>query len=191
MGSKADLLARCSRRLLVFVGASGAGKDTVLHAWLATRSAGERPYLARRVITRPDVDKTERHEAADPAQWQALRASGALAFDWSAHGVHYGVRWTELEPLRLGRWVAMNGSRAYLPHLHRSAPLATVVQIDASAPVRLARLRARGREQGPEMQRRLARDVGPVQADFVVDNDGPLDAAVAQLSAWWARQKLD
>lgn len=174
-----------SSRLLVVVGASGAGKDSVIDAWLARHPPGERPWRARRTITRPAQAEGERHEAVTEARFDMLRSRRAFAFHWAAHGLRYGIRHEELAPLHAGRWVVVNGSRSYLPTLLARAPGAWIVEIDAPAALREARLGARGREGDPDVAARLARAAGTVPPDLVVRNDGSLEAAVLRLEAWW------
>ncbi|MFM1988687.1 MAG: hypothetical protein RJA99_1644 [Pseudomonadota bacterium] len=174
-----------SSRLMVVVGASGVGKDSVLDAWLGGRPRAERPWRARRTITRPAHGAGEGHEPVTEARFDMLLARRAFAFHWAAHGLRYGVRHEELAPLHDGRWVVLNGSRAHLPALLATAPGAWVVEIDAPAALRAARLGARGREHDDDVAARLARTVGTVPADLVIRNDGPLEAAVARLDAWW------
>jgi phosphonate metabolism protein PhnN/1,5-bisphosphokinase (PRPP-forming) len=180
-----SLLARCSERLIVVVGASGAGKDSVLRAWLGGLLPREGPVLARRTITRPAGDPTEAHEAIDDAGFRAAETAGAFAVAWEAHGLRYGVRWDQLLPLQQGRWVVMNGSRAHLPALRSLAPAARVIEIAASTAVRSARLARREREDGWAAQQRLVRNAPVAGAELIVDNDAALNDAVEALQHWW------
>lgn len=183
-------LATCSDHLIVVVGPSGAGKDSVLRGWLATLPPDQAPLRARRVITRPAHDVNEDHEAMTEPAFEQLRAEGGFAFDWRAHGLRYGIRWGALAPLRDGRWVVMNGSREHLPQLLSQAPQAHVIEVTASPQVLAARLAARGREQGPALQERLQRHVGEPPVELRVLNDGALEAAVEAVSAWWRGRAL-
>lgn len=171
-------------RLVVVVGPSGAGKDSVLRAWRASLGAGA-PDAARRVITR-SPDASESHEAVTPADFAGLRERGLLATWWHGHGLDYGVRRSELAPLADGRWVWLNGSRAHLPALRAQAPGLRVVSVTAPAHLLASRLATRGREGADAREARLARTIAaPVQADLGLVNDGDLAACVAALSGWW------
>lgn len=181
------LLRQHSHRLLVVVGASGAGKDHVLNGWLASLAQAERPHRARRVITRAAGDPHEDHEPLDEAGFRAAQRADALAFAWQAHGLHYGVRWTELAPLARGHWVVMNGSRAHLPQLRAVAAQARVIEIAAPDALRAARLSARAREAGAHVRERLSRSVGAPPVDLRIDNDGDAAVAIACLDAFWQR----
>jgi len=174
-----------SHRLLVIVGASGAGKDSVLKGWLASLPRGLAPHHARRTITRDAGDASEDHEAIDEAGFHAALEAGAFAFSWQAHGLHYGVRWRELEPLAQGRWVVMNGSRGHLPELRAAAPQAHVIEVVAPDDLRRARIGQRGREAAPQLQDRLVRSVPEPAPDLRIANDGDLSHAIAQFDRWW------
>ena len=173
-----------ARRLIVVVGPSGAGKDSVLRAWCQALGAAA-PVFAQRVITRAP-DDTEAHEAVTGGDFTGLRSRGLLATWWQAHGLDYGVRWQQLEPLAHGRWVVLNGSRAHLPALRRQAPGLRVVEVSAPAPVLAQRLAARAREDALARDGRLARSIEtPTDADLTVVNDGALQQSVAPLLRWW------
>jgi len=173
-----------SQRLLVVVGPSGAGKDTVMAAWQQhAAAAGQVLRVARRTITRPARAGGEAHEALDEAQWQAACDAGAFAVHWHAHGLAYGVRTREFDALAHGT-VLLNGSRAALPALRARAPHCRVVEITASADVLAQRLHARGREDVQAIAARLQR-AAPAQADVSVCNDAAVADTVAALMRWW------
>jgi phosphonate metabolism protein PhnN/1,5-bisphosphokinase (PRPP-forming) len=164
-----------------------AGKDSVLAGWLASLPPSARPHRVRRAITRGGAHPSEDHEALDEASFRAAQVAGAFAFVWHAHGLHYGVRWSELAPLAGGRWVVMNGSRAHLDELRAVAARATVLEVVAPDAVREARLWERAREAGTHVTARMARQVPDARPELRVVNDGDLAAAVAQVDAWWHR----
>lgn len=179
-------------RLLVVVGPSGAGKDSVLAAWAALRAqaGGPRVHTARRTITRPADGGAERHEPASAEAFAALRRAGAFATAWEAHGLAYGVRHAELAPLAAGGWVVLNSSRTHLPELQRQAPGLSVIEITAPAAVRAGRLAGRAREDAAAVAARLQRAVPPVQADLTLVNDCALPEVARALQRWWqARQR--
>ena len=175
-----------SDRLIVVVGPSGAGKDSVLQAWRRALPAASAPQPVRRVITRPSDPHGENHEAVDAAAFARLADAGAFVFQWFAHGLHYGIRRDALAPLARGDWVVMNGSRAHLPALRRDAPHARVVEVTAPPAVLAARLAGRAREDAAAVQARLARATDASGADLVVHNTGDLADAAATLQRWWS-----
>ena len=175
-----------ARRLIVVVGPSGAGKDSVLRGWREALGPAA-PAIARRVITR-EPDATEAHEAVTGGDFAGMRSRGLLATWWQAHGLDYGVRWQQLEPLAAGRWVVLNGSRAHLPALRAQAPGLRVVEVGAPAHVRAQRLAARAREDAAAREGRLVREIADrVDADLALVNDGELRHSVDALLRWWER----
>ena len=178
-----------SERLIVVVGPSGAGKDSVLQAWAELRGPNEHVHLAQRVITRPHDGGAEQHESVSEEAFTALLHQGALATHWDAHGLRYGVRHREFAPLAAGDWVVLNSSRVHLTTLRAQAPKLNVVEITAPAELRAQRLAHRGREDASEVAERLQRDTPPVHADLSLVNDSSLPEVARALQRWWqARQ---
>ncbi len=167
---------------IAVVGPSGAGKDSVMRG-----VAAELPdvTIARRVITRPP-DPSEDFLSVDPAAFEAMKAEGAFALDWQAHGLAYGIPASVSETLVAGGSVFANLSRAAVPAaITRFDPFMTLL-ITASRATLAARLAARGRETKEDIARRLERasfalpDVFPVT---IIHNDGTLQQAVDQALA--------
>jgi len=180
-----------SERLIVVVGPSGAGKDSVLRAWAELRggSGGAVVHHAQRVITRPADGGAEQHEPVSREGFAALQQRGSFATSWQAHGLDYGVRHQALAPLAAGDWVVLNSSRAHLSTLREQAPRLSVVEITASSALRAQRLAGRGREDAAAVALRLQRDVPAVQADLTLVNDSSVHEVAQGLQSWWkARQ---
>ena len=168
-------------RLFMVVGASGAGKDTLLAGAV---KADPTLYWARRVITRPEVSGGEPFEGVDRASFDARRAAGEFALDWQAHGLSYGVPKAELAPLNAGRKVLVNGSRAALEAALRRYPDLTVIRISAPSAVLAERLMARGRESRADIEARLNRanyDLPKAAADFDIINDASPETGIVRL----------
>lgn len=173
-----------SRRLVYVMGPSGVGKDSVM-GWLKAQApAGPVVHFARRTVTRPGDAGGEDHEALGVETFEQQKQADAFALHWQANGLHYGVRHGQLEPLRRGQWVLVNGSRGHLPQALRAYPDMTVVHITAQPDTVRRRLLERGRETADEVEARLQRAlafVAPPGAHRIA-NDGPLqDAGLALL----------
>lgn len=156
-------------RLVAVVGPSGAGKDTLLAGAMAARPG---LVLARRVITRPEEAGGEPYEGVSLVEFEARKARGGFALHWVAHGLSYGIPAGIRADLAAGRMVVFNGSRAVLGRAQALFADLAVVVITADRATLQARLNARGRESGADLDRRLAR------ADFAVP-DGLAHAVVA------------
>ena len=165
--------------LVLVVGPSGSGKDTLM-AGAAQRLAGdERFRFVRRVVTRPAA--AEDHEVvADLQSFADRRVAGGFALHWEAHGLQYGIPADIVDDLRLGRAVVANVSRGVLAEAGARFPT-LVIEITVSDWVRAIRLRKRGREAPDDVTARLSRDMPlpeglPV---FTIVNDGPVAQGIA------------
>jgi ribose 1,5-bisphosphokinase len=166
--------------LVVVVGPSGAGKDTLIG--LARRICADDPRIVfpRRIVTRPASD-AEDHDSATPFAFDAAVAQGAYAFWWEAHGLKYSLSADIDTELRAGNTVVCNVSRAVVRQLRQRYADVTVVLVTAPEEVLLARLAARGRESGGDVAERLGRAapaIDDLAPDITIENIGdPHDGA--------------
>lgn len=178
--------APAAGRLVLVVGPSGVGKDTLLEGARAALIGDQSVVFPRRVITRPAELGGEDYVSVDGAAFATMAAAGAFALSWTAHDLAYGVPAEIDQDLAAGRTVVVNVSRQVLDAARQRYPRVTVVSITAD-PARLAdRLRRRGRESEAEIAARLARASAiEVQGDDVVplQNDGTPEEGAAQLLA--------
>lgn len=162
--------------LFLVVGASGAGKDSLIQA--ARAALDGRFAFPRRVITRPAGDANEGHVAVDADTFARNERDGAFALSWHAHGHSYGVPAAIAAELAAGRNVVVNVSRDVVEAAKARFNPTVVVEVTAPAHVRADRLRQRGREAGRAVDARLARERSVI-ADVTIVNDGALETAVA------------
>lgn len=166
--------------LVLVVGPSGAGKDTLLdHARVRLRDE-TRVTFCRRVITRPADAGGEEHWAVTDAEFAAGAATGAYALSWSAHGLSYGVPVAMLDDLRAGRTVVVNVSRRAIAAAEALGFPTLVVNITAEPETLARRIAARGRESEAEIAARLAREVplALIRARLIeIRNDTTIEAA--------------
>lgn len=173
--------------LFLVVGASGAGKDTLLDAAAAALADDPRYLFVRRVITRPADAGGEAHEAVSTDAFEARQQAGGFMLAWGAHGLRYGIPAAVDTALAAGRHAIANVSRGVIPDARtRFAPVRVISVIVPRAVLR-ARLEARGREDAADIEARLDRAAAfTVEGTDVVEvvNDGPVEAGVqAFLSA--------
>jgi ribose 1,5-bisphosphokinase len=164
--------------LVLVVGPSGAGKDSLMRL-ARDRLAGEADIVfARRVVTRPS-GPSEDHDTLSLEAFAAARSSGAFCLSWSANDLDYGLPSHLTEDLARGRTVVANGSRAAVPEARRRFPRVVCVLVTAPAEILAARLATRQRTEN--IDARLVRaatvELGS-PADAVIDNVGsPEDGA--------------
>ena len=89
-------------RLVLVVGASGAGKARILRYATAHFAGDARFVFPRRCITRVADASAEDHESVDERTFDKLAGQRAFAMMWEAHGHKYGVR-SEIDTRRAGK----------------------------------------------------------------------------------------
>jgi ribose 1,5-bisphosphokinase len=170
-------------RLVLVVGPSGAGKDTLIGAVRDALAGDPSVVFPRRVVTRPS-SAAEDNVEADAEGFARLAAEGAFVLSWTAHGHAYGIPATIDAAIAAGRTVVCNVSREIIAEARRRYRNVTVVEITASPEVLAARITARSRPSDGDPVARAARKVSaPVVADVAVVNDGAVAQAAEQLRA--------
>jgi ribose 1,5-bisphosphokinase len=167
--------------LVLIVGPSGAGKDTLLNAARASLAGDSRVVFTQREITRGEAPG-EDHLPIDAASFAARRDGGLYALCWEAHGFGYGISRSIEHDLHQGRVVVASVSRAVIAETASRYPC-LVVEITASPDVLAQRLALRGREGAEEIRARLARQVAVPASVTVVTlvNDGSVAAGAERL----------
>ena len=130
--------------LVLVVGASGAGKDTLLAG--ARRALADDPRFAfpRRIVTRAQDAGGESHVAMDQQAFAAAERAGAFALSWRAHGMAYAIPASVADRLREGRHVVVNASRGTVEDARRRFAGVRVIHVEAPSQLLAARLAARG-----------------------------------------------
>lgn len=171
---------------MLVVGPSGVGKDTLLDGAKAALTGEAGVVFPRRQITRPAEAGGEDHIPVSNNAFSARDAAGDYALAWRAHGLGYGVPVEIGDDLAAGRTVVVNVSREVLDDARARFSKVRVVSITADRKALAARLKARGREDGADIAKRLARaEAIPVVGDDVVGvaNDGTPSEGIAKLVA--------
>ena len=78
-------------RLFYVIGASGAGKDTLIN-YARTKINGLQPVIfAHRYITRPPFTGNENHISLSSEEFQSRIKANLFALYWESHGNFYGI----------------------------------------------------------------------------------------------------
>jgi len=167
--------------LVLVIGPSGVGKDTLIGGARKALDGDKRFSFVRRLVTRPaDID-LEDHVSLDTAEFAAAKAAGRFALTWQAHGLDYALPIGVDTDLALGRVVIANISRHAVPEAMAKYPRFRVVQVSAEISLRAERLARRGRENRDQIMARLAREGAALPADItpiVIDNSGSLGIGI-------------
>jgi len=170
-----------SGSLVVVVGPSGAGKDSVLAASRQQLSGCGDVHFVQRVITRNSEAGDEMHASVSEDVFISQSQAGAFSITWQAHGLYYGVPAGIHDRITCGSTVILNGSRGALPDIRRMYPALHVAHLVVNQAILAGRLAARGRETHSQISQRMERQLTVSMReghDIVIHNNGDLkDAA--------------
>ena len=159
-------------RLILVVGPSGAGKDTLLDLAKAACIEDRNICFPRRVVTR-EASVSEDNEQLSPDAFREALARREFALHWEAHGHLYGLRRTIDDDIRAGRTVVINVSRTVIDAARRSYADVRVVSITAPPEVLAERIAMRARGSDGLSGQRLGRTVSETAApDITILNVG-------------------
>jgi ribose 1,5-bisphosphokinase len=167
--------------LVLVVGPSGGGKDTLLAAAQAALVGDPRVRFVRRVITRTAAAGGEAHEPVTEQEFAARH----FALSWWAHGLAYGIPADIEDDITAGRIVVANASRTIVTEAAKRFPV-YVIEVYAPPSLLALRLAARGREDATGVVRRVARSVSlpaAVPACRVLNDATPMEGASRFLAA--------
>lgn len=159
-------------RLVLVVGPSGAGKDTLIGLARAACADDGGIVFPRRVVTRA-ASPSEDNEQMDLDAFRQAQALGEFAMHWEAHGHCYGLRCTIADEIRAGRTVVANVSRTVVGAMRHAYVGVTVVSITAPPEILAERLATRARGSDGRVADRLNRAVDHAAApDVTIMNTG-------------------
>jgi ribose 1,5-bisphosphokinase len=171
--------------LVLVVGPSGAGKDTLLDAAKQALADNRRFRFVRRVVTRAADAGGEAHEAVTEAEF----AKRDFVLQWQAHGLRYGI---PADAITDGIVTVANVSRSIICDAAQRLRV-RVIEVTASQDILAARLTSRGREDAAEIAARLTRKVA-IPSDIRVQtvvNDGSMDDGLKRFLAALNRAAAD
>ncbi|MBS0247373.1 MAG: phosphonate metabolism protein/1,5-bisphosphokinase (PRPP-forming) PhnN [Proteobacteria bacterium] len=168
--------------LVLVVGPSGAGKDTLIDGARQALASDDRVVFARRIVTRAG-HSAEDHDSLDEAAFLKVRDAGDFALWWGAHGNYYALPIGIDGAIRGGRVVVANVSRGGVDAARARYARVTSVLVTAPAELLAARLAGRQRDSDGPLSDRLKRNdaYAAFSADVVIDNSGPPADGIARL----------
>jgi ribose 1,5-bisphosphokinase len=174
--------------LVLVVGPSGAGKDTLLGMAQKMLAGDTRVVFARRAVTR-EASAFENNEAVTHGDFDRAVASGNYALWWRAHEHGYGVARAVNDEIGKGHVIVVNASRTIIAEARQNYQRLFVVLITAPADVLAERLAARGRASDGDLGERLQRaslETGGAP-DLVISNVGAVEEGARQLAEFISR----
>jgi ribose 1,5-bisphosphokinase len=169
-------------RLVLVVGPSGAGKDTLLGLAKAACADDRNIVFARRTVTREASAFEDNAQVSLEAFRQAL-AQRAYALHWEAHGHCYALPRAIDDDIRAGHTLIANVSRTVIGAARRAYADVAVVSITAPPQVLAERLAMRARGSDGKIEQRLGRTVDDAASapDFTIMNVSSAEYHARQL----------
>jgi len=173
-------------KLFLIVGNSGSGKDSIIKEIQKIWPVGKIPLrVATRYITRPPHE-SEPYVYLKPDVFYQLKNEGKFCLTWHSYGFDYGIGKEVFQWIFEGINVMANVSRTIIPKANQKIPSVKVILISVPYEMAISRLKKRKREpeNGNEFKMRLLRakeNLKCPDADFVIENVGPLDQSVLKL----------
>jgi ribose 1,5-bisphosphokinase len=169
-------------RLILVVGPSGAGKDTLLGLARVACADDGSIVFPRRVVTR-EASSFEDNEQMGLDAFRQARGQGDFAVDWEAHGHCYALSRAIDDDIRARRTVVANVSRTVIEALRRAYTDVVVILITAPAEILAERLAARARSSDGRLADRLGRAVDDAATvpDVTITNAGSVEQHAREL----------
>jgi ribose 1,5-bisphosphokinase len=169
-------------RLVLVVGPSGAGKDTLLGLARAACADDVNIVFPRRAITR-EASASEENDEVSIGTFQEALTRGEYAMHWEAHGHRYALSRRIDDEIRAGRTIVANVSRTVIGAMRRAYADVVVVLITAPPNVLAERIAMRARSSDGTVENRLRRTVEDASAapDVTIVNTGSADYHSRQL----------
>jgi ribose 1,5-bisphosphokinase len=169
-------------RLILVVGPSGAGKDTLIAGARAACADDPSVVFPRRTVTRA-ATAWEDNDSVSAEDFRHAVAAGAFALWWDAHGHSYGIPASVDDDIRAARTVVSNVSRTIIGFSRNRYASVTVVQVTAPPHVLAARLADRQRPSDGSLDARMRRlPAGPdIEADVVIHNTSRPEVGIRRM----------
>jgi ribose 1,5-bisphosphokinase len=169
-------------RLVLVVGPSGAGKDTLLGLAKAACAEDGRIVFPRRVITR-QASPSEDNEEVSAGTFEEALARDEYAMHWEAHGHRYGLSRGIDGDIRAGHTVVANVSRTIIAAMRQAYASVLVISITAPPNVLAERIAMRARGSDGKIEQRLNRAIDEAAAvpDVTIVNTGSVEYHARQL----------
>ncbi len=161
-------------KIVLVVGASGTGKDSLLRSARSYYAHDSRFCFARRYVTRPP-DENEDNYYIDRAGFLILKNHGYFLAEWEAYGNLYGIPWSACEAIQ-GTTLFCSVSRTAIRSVEKQFDSVTTLQITARAEMLQSRLEKRARENAASIEKRIARakELCHARELILFDNSPPL-----------------
>ncbi len=172
-------------QIYYLMGASGAGKDSLIKYAKLHSNRLKSIRIAKRYITRPPDTTTgdDDHHYIKPAEFDNFLKKNRFAMHWMRHGFSYGISKKIDTWLDEGKGVVINGSRQYLPQALNNYPGLHAILVQADHHLLYERLKTRRRDTSANIKKRMQWAEDDMTSDnqaatfTIINNNGPLKIA--------------
>ena len=170
--------------IILVVGPSGSGKDTLLRSARKYFAGNDTVAFARRYITRPP-DKNEDNYYVDAIGFDYLQKSGFFLSSWQAHQNYYGIAEHLVREGNGYSTIVCSISRSAIEDFDSRYDNTLTIHVTAAKEILRDRLLKRGRENEADVEKRLARAAKKVEANnlTVFDNSSNLRESCARFTS--------
>ena len=154
------------KKIVLIVGASGVGKDSLLKKIKLEIDAN----FVKRYITRIP-DENESNYYVDEKAFEVLKNSNYFVSTWSAHKNNYAIA---KEHIKDGLNI-ISISRSAIKDFEEYFNHVTTINITVPKDILIQRLEKRGRESKEEIESRLNRHYSQIEARNLIDFDNSKD----------------
>jgi len=175
-----------SGQLFYLMGASGAGKDSLIRYAQQYFTKSKLIRFAKRYITRPTNPESDyTHHDIEPMEFKQLLKKNYFAMHWNRHGYQYGIS-REIDIwLKEGKGVVINGSRQYYLKARKHYPKLHAVLVQADREILHKRLLTRQRDLPENIEKRMQwaedkinfKDQNQNKLFTIINNNGSLKIA--------------
>lgn len=160
-------------KIVLIVGASGVGKDTLLQGVKNKIEAN----FAQRYITRA-ADTNEANFHLDHEALETLDRNDYFISTWEAHGNKYAIAKNQIK----NGLNIISVSRSAIKDFEREFDDVTTIEISLPRDMLYERLKARGRENEEQIQKRLNRSYESIEAMNLIHfiNDKPIEKSTEE-----------
>lgn len=172
--------------LVLVVGPSGAGKDTLIGEAAVQLREDARFIFPRRLVTRKAHVDVEDHDTVSRDEFDKLVFEKHYCLAWEAHGLGYIIPFDVLELVDAGKIAVCNVSRSTIASAYKRLPNCITIFVDAGVDERARRLAKRGRENLEQVSRRLERNapsIPTIAKPIIINNSNSLEVGVAAFVA--------
>lgn len=150
------------KKIVLIVGASGVGKDTLLRS---IQNKTQFNFIKRYITREPDDN--EQNYYIDSEAFERLKKDNFFISTWEAHSNKYGIAKNQI----IDGVNIISISRSTIKDFEKYFENVVTVEITLSKDVLYERLKNRARENEEQIQKRLARTYENIEAKNIIQFD--------------------